>query len=64
MIATGHALGFTIIAEGIETEAQRTFLSASGCDEGQGFLFSAAVSAAELGTRFTSAAEEMPAMAS
>jgi EAL domain-containing protein (putative c-di-GMP-specific phosphodiesterase class I) len=64
VIATGHALGLTIVAEGIETEAQRTFLSASGCDEGQGFLFSAALSAAELGSRFSAAAEEAPALAS
>ncbi len=45
VIETGHALGLTVVAEGIETEAQRAFLSASGCDEGQGFLFAAPVPA-------------------
>ncbi len=40
VVATGHALGLCVVAEGIETESQRAFLSASGCDEGQGFLFS------------------------
>lgn len=40
VIATGHALGLRVVAEGIETEAQRAFLAASGCDEGQGYLFS------------------------
>ena len=40
VIATGHALDLTVVAEGIESEAQRAFLSASGCDEGQGYLFS------------------------
>lgn len=40
LIATGHALGLSVVAEGIETEAQRAFLAAAGCDEGQGYLFS------------------------
>ncbi len=40
VIATGHALRLTVVAEGIETEAQRAFLSGIGCDEGQGYLFS------------------------
>lgn len=43
VIATGHALGLSIVAEGIETEAQRAFLAALGCDSGQGWLFSRAL---------------------
>jgi len=43
VIETGHALGLTVVAEGIETEAQRSFLAGIGCDEGQGWLFCAAV---------------------
>ena len=40
VIETGHAMRLTVVAEGIETEAQRAFLCGIGCDEGQGFLFS------------------------
>ncbi len=31
---------FNIIAEGVETEAQRNFLINEGCTHGQGFLYS------------------------
>ncbi|MBD8881440.1 EAL domain-containing protein [Rhodanobacter sp. 7MK24] len=34
-----RALGIDVIAEGIETEAQRDALHAMGCEFGQGFLF-------------------------
>ncbi|MDA8253058.1 MAG: EAL domain-containing protein [Rhodospirillales bacterium] len=40
VIALGHALGLSVVAEGIEREPQRAFLSGCGCDEGQGYLFS------------------------
>jgi EAL domain-containing protein (putative c-di-GMP-specific phosphodiesterase class I) len=39
VIDTAKALGLIAVAEGIETEAQRAFLAACGCPEGQGFLF-------------------------
>lgn len=45
IVEAGHALGLTVVAEGIETENQRAFLSGIGCDEGQGFLFGAALPA-------------------
>jgi len=39
IVRLGHALGLRIVAEGVETAAQRDALTALGCDELQGFLF-------------------------
>ena len=41
IIELAHALHLTVIAEGIETEAQLGILEALHCDRGQGFLFAA-----------------------
>ena len=40
IVDTSHALDLGVVAEGIETEAQRSLLTAMGCDHGQGYLFS------------------------
>ena len=40
IIALGRQLNLSIVAEGVETVAQKNFLSAEGCDVFQGFLFS------------------------
>jgi len=58
VIAMAGALNFGIIAEGVETQAQQRFLLEHGCVDGQGFLFSAAVSA----SRFAELATRQPAL--
>jgi diguanylate cyclase (GGDEF)-like protein len=45
IIQLGHTLQLTVIAEGVETEAQLAFLNASGCDEVQGYFFSRPIAA-------------------
>ena len=40
IIAMAHKLDLDVVAEGIETEAQRERLAAAGCNFGQGYLFS------------------------
>ena len=48
IIVMAHKLELKVIAEGVETEGQRTILTDFGCDYGQGFLFSSPVPIAEL----------------
>ena len=38
VITLGHALGLAVIAEGVETQAQRDHLHSQGCDAYQGYL--------------------------
>ncbi|MDH5711456.1 MAG: EAL domain-containing protein [Gammaproteobacteria bacterium] len=49
IIVVAHKLGLNVIAEGVETEAQRQLLAEAGCDFAQGYLFSQPVSAEEFG---------------
>lgn len=48
MIALGHSLDMEVIAEGVETQGQLTFLRGQGCDAVQGFLYSEPMSAEAL----------------
>jgi EAL domain-containing protein (putative c-di-GMP-specific phosphodiesterase class I) len=38
IVALGQALGLRIVAEGVETDTQQSFLTTLGCDSLQGFL--------------------------
>jgi EAL domain-containing protein (putative c-di-GMP-specific phosphodiesterase class I) len=46
-LALAHTLGLRVVAEGVETEAQRAFLTSHQCDLLQGYLFSQPMAAME-----------------
>ena len=52
IISMGRALHLQIVAEGVETGAQRDFLKNAGCDLYQGFLFSPALDVLAFEARF------------
>ncbi|MOA43969.1 Cyclic di-GMP phosphodiesterase Gmr [compost metagenome] len=41
IVSLSKILGLSVIAEGVETEAQRAFLLSHGCKTYQGFLYAA-----------------------
>lgn len=43
IIVMAHELGLKVVAEGVETEGQRSLLSAAGCDFVQGYLYAKAL---------------------
>ncbi|MEN9480546.1 MAG: hypothetical protein RLZZ298_1941 [Pseudomonadota bacterium] len=47
-VALGHNLGLELVAEGVETQAQRDFLTELGCDVLQGYLYSKPLPASEI----------------
>ena len=56
IIAMAHSLGMTLVAEGVETDAQLAFLRQYGCEHYQGWLFAKAMPALELTARLRSGA--------
>ena len=48
ILGLGRSLGLEVVAEGVETEAQRAFLEANGCTGFQGYLLSPPLAAADV----------------
>ncbi len=48
IIEISHALGMTVVAEGVETREEAARVRDSGCDYGQGFWFAPALTAEEV----------------
>lgn len=53
VIALGQALNLRVIAEGVETDAQASFLIRKGCHEAQGYLYSQPLPPQEIGPIFS-----------
>lgn len=52
IITLAHSLNLKVVAEGVETEEQRSLLKLLRCDEMQGYLYSKPVSVADFEARF------------
>ena len=57
IIALAHSLSLTLVAEGVETDAQLAFLRQYGCEVYQGWLFAKALPASDLTARLASAGQ-------
>lgn len=60
VIRLGHSFGLRIVAEGVETEAQRRHLEVLGCDRGQGYLWSPPIPAASVPAFLAAASSQAP----
>ncbi len=61
VVSLADALGFIVIAEGVETALQRDCLVSLGCSRAQGYLFAHPVDAAEAETALDLAMGRLPA---
>ncbi len=52
IVTLAHNLGMDVVAEGVETEAQRQVLGELGCELGQGYLFARPVEVADVPALF------------
>ena len=59
VVKLAHSFNLAVIAEGVETELQRSRLSASGCQMFQGFLLGKPVAAAEIDARYLAAPDRV-----
>jgi EAL domain-containing protein (putative c-di-GMP-specific phosphodiesterase class I) len=56
IIAMAHSLNLSVIAEGVETQAQLDFLRIHDCDEVQGYLLGRPMPAHQFAAQFSGAA--------
>jgi diguanylate cyclase (GGDEF)-like protein/PAS domain S-box-containing protein len=52
IIALARSMKLEVVAEGVESTAQREFLQSQGCNDAQGYLFEQPLTAAEIGQFF------------
>ncbi|MCX7628563.1 MAG: EAL domain-containing protein [Methylophilaceae bacterium] len=52
IVVMAHSLGLAVVAEGVETEEQASFLRTIGCNQAQGYLYGRPVPAAEFVEKF------------
>jgi len=52
IVSLAQKLGLEVLAEGVETEEQASFLQSAGCQNIQGYLFSRAVPAKDIAALF------------
>jgi diguanylate cyclase (GGDEF)-like protein len=60
MLHAARALGVSIVAEGVEDEAQALFLRAAGCDRMQGYLFARPMPAEQMEARLRTGVAPAP----
>ncbi len=63
IIDMAHALGFRVVAEGVETQAQLDVLKQDGCDIAQGYLFYRPLSVEDFAAVLQSSDKVLPACA-
>jgi diguanylate cyclase (GGDEF)-like protein/PAS domain S-box-containing protein len=63
IISMARSLRLKVIAEGVENEAQMSFLRAHGCDEIQGYYFSKPLAVDKVGEKLRDECAETPALA-
>ena len=61
IVSMAHALRMTVVAEGVETDAQLRILRQLGCDEVQGYYISRPLAPADIAARFLALPAPAPA---